>query len=139
MFRSLHACCRSRDAVAEFHTSCQNTVIFSGSDCIDCLLDRQISGTACFGMVDRSFSFHTEPVSDLDVRSQIVGSVQRTCLSMEIKIHILRIYSCIFHRFERGISEQFSLCQTVRLRIVHCIHKRSTADTDDGNASLILA
>ena len=128
---------RNRSAVAKLYTPGKHTVIFSGRHGINCLFNRVVSGAAGLRMMNGCLALHAEPVRDLHVRCQIVGRCKRTCLTMEIEIHVLRIYTGILHRFQSRIAIHFSFCQSIRFRIVHRIHKRSTSNANDGYSSAV--
>ena len=128
---------RNRSTVSKLYAAGKHAVIFSGCHGIDRFLDSIIPGTACFRMVNGGFSLHAEPVRDLHIRCQIIGRCKRARLTMKIEIHVLRIYAGILHRFQSCVSIHFSLCQSIRFRIVHRVHERSTSNADDGYSSAV--
>ena len=130
---------RNRITVTEFHAAREHAVVFAGGYCVHRLFQCIVTGTAGLGMMDRSLSLHTKPVSDLDIRGQIVGSCKRACLSMEIEIHVPGIHPCIFHCLKGGIPEHLAFCKAICLRVVNCVHERRASHSDDGDASHILA
>ena len=118
-------------SITELDAAGQNDIVFAGSNRVDCLLNSQITGTASLGMMDGSLASHAKPFGHLHIRCDIVGSVKRACLAVEIEIHVLRGNAGIFHCLVCGISEQFTFCEAFCFRIVHRVHKRGTPDTDD--------
>ena len=85
------------ERITEVDAAGQNDVVFTGSDRLGSDIDGQIAGAAGFGMMKRSFASHTEPFSDLHVRCEVVGTIQRACAAVVVELDVLRGNAGIFH------------------------------------------
>ena len=83
--------------ITEVDAAGQNDVVFAGSDRLGSDINGQIAGAAGFGMMKRSLASHAEPFSDLHVRCEIVGTIQRACAAVVVELDILRGNAGVFH------------------------------------------